>query len=140
MQNGMPARSASDRTSVASAIPAWMSRSAPAGWPFRTRATVARRRSSWRAFSSSRGSVSAASHMRPPRSEAAALSVPVLLAVAHERRAQMAVGLLARVGGHVLTEQVERLLPSADRAAVGRGIDQARAGQRGDPRIEGLLD
>src|SRR6516225_4600983 len=138
MKNGTLVRSSSDLRSSAAAIPAWCSRSAPSGWPVRTRPIVSCRRSSWSSCSSPRGSVSAASQM--PASEAAAVSVPVLLEVAHEGGAEVAIGLLARVGGHVLAEQVERLLAGPDRAAVRRGVDQPRAGQRGYALLDRLVD
>src|SRR6478735_316176 len=133
----MPARSSSDLRSSGELTAAWFSRWAPSGCPFRIWAIVVRRRSSWRSSSSSRGRVSAGSQIFA--SEAAAVSVPVLLEVAHERVAEMAVGLLARVGGHVLAEQLDRLLPDPHRGPVGGGVDQSGAGQRGYAFVDGLV-
>src|SRR3954470_1435164 len=113
--------------------PAAASRSAPTGCEASTRSTVERSRESCSARSSSRGSVSAASQMT--LSDAALVRIPVALEIAHQRRAQVAVGLLARIGGHVPAEHVERLLPHPDRAAVGRRVDEPRAGERLHARL-----
>ena len=58
-----------------------------------------------------RGSCSAG--LQITGSEAALVGVPVLFEVADERGAQVAIGLLAAEGGHVLPEDVERLRPDA---------------------------
>src|SRR5215213_4397339 len=100
-------------------------------------ATVARRRSSWTSWRPSRGPVSTGS--QTSASELALVCIPVLLEIADQRRAEVAVGLLAGEGGHVLPEDVKRLLSDANRAAIGRGVDQARAGQRLGARVERLV-
>jgi hypothetical protein len=64
----------------------------------------------------------------------------VLLEVVDERRAELAERLLAGVGGHVLAEQVERLLPHAHRGAVGGGVDEARARESIDPAVDRRVD
>ena len=74
------------------------------------------------------------------RSEAAAVSIPVLLEVVDERRTQVAVGLLARVRGHVLAEQVERLLADPHRGPVRDALISPELGQRLDPVVDRLLD
>src|SRR5690348_1641835 len=101
--------------SSADSTPASRTRDAIAGWRPRTRSTVLRSRSSCSACSASRGSVSAGSQI----SDAALVRIPVLLEVANERWAEVAVRLLAREGGHVLAEDVERLLCDAHAAPVG---------------------
>ena len=74
------------------------------------------------------------------------MCVPVLFEVAHERGAEMAVGLLAAERGHVLPEDVERLCPDPQRAPVPGGVHEPRARQRldapGDRRVHlvGRLD
>jgi hypothetical protein len=56
---------------------------------------------------------------------------PVALEVAHERRAEVAEGLLARVQRrHVRAKDVDRLLAEAQGAPVGPRIDEARARER----------
>src|SRR6185437_10745332 len=130
--------SSSDVRSSGESMPARLSRSAPSGCPFSTWAIVARRRSSWRLCSSSRASVSAGSQIFG-FSETPAVSVPVLLEVAHERGTEVTVGLLVGVGGHVLAEQLDRLLPNPHRGAVCGGVDQARAGQGGDASVDSLV-
>src|SRR6476660_6794324 len=65
--------------------------------------------------------------------------VPVLFQVADERGAEMTLCLLASVHRHVAAEQVERLLPGAERAPVARGAYDSRAGQLFDRCIDGLV-
>src|SRR5437870_11455551 len=61
------------------------------------------------------------------------MGIPVALEVGNQRRAETAIGLVARIGRAVAAEQVERLLSDpegatiadrADRAGVGEAIDQ----------------
>src|SRR3954452_24059509 len=98
-------------------MPAARRRSAATGTARSSRATVSRSRASWRPASSSRGARSIAS-------ELAVAGIPVLLEVADQRRAEVAERLLARVGGHVGAEEVQRLLARSQRAPVGGGVDQ----------------
>src|SRR4051794_38329989 len=63
------------------------------------------------------------------RSSASLVGTPVLLEVADQRRAEVARGLLAGVDGHVLAEDVERLLPDPERAPVGCPAHRAGARQ-----------
>src|SRR5947209_6262023 len=122
--NGTAPKSSSEVRSSAERTPAAWSCAAPRGWPVRTRATVARSRSSCSARSSPRGSDSTRA------SGGAIVGIPVLLQVSDQRRTEMAVGLLARIHAHVVAEQIERLLPLAQGSSVGGRVDQARAGQR----------
>src|SRR5690349_12937369 len=106
--------------SSADSTPAARSFSAAGGTAASSRATVSRRRVGWSSASRSRGARSIAS-------EPAVAGIPVLLEVADERGAEVAEGLLARVGRHVGAKQVERLLAGPQRAAVRGGVDQAGA-------------
>ena len=62
------------------------------------------------------------------------MRVPLALEIGDQRRAEMAIGLIARVGGEIAAKQIERLLADADGAAVRRGADRARTGQTPRPR------
>src|SRR6185437_15136943 len=106
-----------------------------AGWRSSTRSTVERNRSSCSSRSVPSCSVSAGSQI----SDAALVRIPVLLEIANQRGAEVAVGLLARERGHVLAEDVERLLPDADPAAVGGGRDEPGRGQRLHARFDGRV-
>ena len=72
---------------------------------------------------------------RGDESGAPVLRVPVPLEVGDQRRAEVAIGLVAGIGGAVAAEEVERLLPDATDAAVddvvagltGSGIVSARS-------------
>src|SRR5579859_2593480 len=64
------------------------------------------------------------------------MRVPLAFEIGDQRRAEMAIGLVARVGGKILAEQVERLLADAQRAAICGGADRARTGQPRDDAIE----
>src|SRR5207344_177013 len=60
----------------------------------------------------------------PAASGPAALRVPVALEIGDQRRAEVAVGLLARIDREIGAEHVERLLGDAERAPVsGRAYD-----------------
>ena len=72
----------------------------------------------------------------PVDSHPAPAGIPVLLEVAHELRAQVTGGLLARVQRHVLPVQLERLLADPDRAAVRDRVDKPGVRQRLDPRLQ----
>src|SRR3954451_24819898 len=73
------------------------------------------------------------------RSIASLVGTPVLLEVADERGAEVADRLLAAVHGHVLAEDVERLLADAERLPVGAPAAPSgtgeRSGARGDGRV-----
>ncbi len=60
---------------------------------------------------------------------AAVRGVPVSLEVGNQRRAEVAVRLLARVDRHVAAEGVEWFLFDAQRPPVAGGADHARAGE-----------
>src|SRR5689334_16814425 len=63
------------------------------------------------------------------------LRVPVLLEIADQRRREMAIGLLARVDGHVAAELIERLLGDTKGAPVPRRAHDAGVREaRNDPR------
>src|SRR5262245_37515088 len=84
------------------------------------------------AYSRSRWSVRSSSRGR--RSESALTSLPMLLEVAHERRAEVAVRLLAAERRHVPAKRVERLGADAQRTPVARRVDETGARQRLDAR------
>src|SRR6185369_9891637 len=65
----------------------------------------------------------------PAASGPAALRVPVALEIGDQRRAEVAVGLLARVDREVGAERVERLLGDAKRAPVSGRTHHAGTGQ-----------
>ena len=60
----------------------------------------------------------------------------MLLEVAHERRAEVAEGLLAGVDGAVAAEDVERLFRHAERLAVADGADRAGTRQAFDHTVD----
>src|SRR5207249_4024019 len=59
----------------------------------------------------------------------AALRIPVPLEVLDQRRAEVAGGLLERVQGEIVTEQIERLLRDAERPPVRASAHDAGAGE-----------
>src|SRR5437764_14505388 len=65
------------------------------------------------------------------------VGAPVLFQVADEGRAEVAVCLLAGVGGHVRLERRQRLLGHAQRLAVAGRAHDARAGERRHGAVEG---
>jgi hypothetical protein len=56
----------------------------------------------------------------------------MLLEIGDQRRAEMAVGLLAGIERTVLAEQVERLLAEPEGAAIADGANYAGAGESVD--------
>src|SRR6516165_8743138 len=66
----------------------------------------------------------------------AALRIPVAFEIADQRRAEMTMGLLARVDGKVRAEGVERLLRHAQGAPVARRAHHAGIGQSRHDAIE----
>src|SRR5262249_56327854 len=60
------------------------------------------------------------------------MSVPIALEVGDESGAETAIGLVARVGRAVASEQVERLLPDPEGAAIADCADRARVGEAVD--------
>src|SRR5271156_2765315 len=64
------------------------------------------------------------------------MRIPLALEIGDQRRAEMAISLVAGVSGKIHPECVERLLPDAQRAAVRGGADRAGAGQSGDDTLE----
>src|SRR3954470_17183703 len=65
----------------------------------------------------------------PAASGPAALRVPVALEIGNQRRAEVAVGLLARIDREVGAEHVEGLLGDAERAPVSGRAHDAGTGQ-----------
>src|SRR3954447_18307085 len=65
----------------------------------------------------------------PAASGLAALRVPVALEIGDQRRAEVTVGLLARIDREIGAEHVERLLGDAECAPVSGRAHDARAGQ-----------
>src|SRR4029077_9027765 len=49
--------------------------------------------------------------------------VPIALEVGDERRAEVTIGLLARVNGGIAAKEIERLLTNSEGAAVADGAD-----------------
>src|SRR3954453_8035301 len=98
---------------------------APRGRSLR-RVTRCCKRSSWSVSSTVRGACSILTLM----------GAPVLLEVADQRRAEVADGLLAAVGRHVLAERVERFLADAQRFAIRDAGDRAGAREV----VRGALD
>src|SRR4051794_5773523 len=78
--------------------------------------------------------MSGAVDMRP--SALAVLRVPVALEVGDQRRAEVAIGLLAGVDGAIAAEIVERLLCHPEGAAVADRADRAGAGEAGDHALD----
>src|SRR4051812_19702170 len=70
------------------------------------------------------------------RSVASLVGTPVLLQVADQRGAEVAVGLLARVDAHVFAEDVQRLLADAQGAPVGDAADRAGTRELGRSPLE----
>src|SRR5258708_27605178 len=70
----------------------------------------------------------------PPagRSALAAARVPVPLEIGDQRRAEMAIGLLARIDRHIAAEGVERFLRDAEGAAIAGGAHHSRIGEAVD--------
>src|SRR5262245_9158656 len=64
---------------------------------------------------------------------------PALLEIPDQRRADVALGLLARVGRHVGLEEGARLLADPQRPAVAGGADAAGARQRRAGLIDRLV-
>src|SRR3954470_9617884 len=118
-------------------MPALASRAEIGGCPAIARPTVRRSRSSWSSRSGSRGPVSTGS--QADASELALAGIPVLLEVADEGRAQVAVGLLPGEGRHVLAEDVERPLADAEGTAVAGRVAHPRAGHRLDPLAKRVI-
>src|SRR5262245_26500351 len=54
----------------------------------------------------------------PSISHRSVMGVPIALEVGNERRADVAIGLIARIGRAIAAEQVERLLPDPQGAAI----------------------
>src|SRR5690242_18219904 len=130
--NGTSARSRRLVSAAGSSMPPEVSRSAPAGWAASTRAMVSCSRPSWSASISDRWSVSTLLR----GSDAALVGIPVALQVLHECGAEVAVRLLARVGGHVLAEQVEGLSTRPHRRPVGGRVDQPGTRERVDAVLQ----
>src|SRR6187200_106191 len=78
-------------------------------------------------------------HRADVQSKATLVGVPVLFEVANERRAEVAVRLLAAEGRHVLPKEVERLGADAQGAPVARGVHETRARQRLDAPADGVV-
>src|ERR1044072_8971715 len=57
------------------------------------------------------------------------LRVPVLFEIGDQRRAEVAIGLLARVDRHVAAELVERVLGHTKRATVAGRADDSSIGE-----------
>src|SRR5215813_13102519 len=72
-------------------------------------------------------------------SRLAALRVPVALEIGDQGRAEMAIGLLARVDGEISAEHIERLLRDADGAPVAGSAHDARRGQSFDHAFDGRV-
>src|SRR5262249_44385689 len=70
------------------------------------------------------------------QSRLAVLRVPVALEIADQRRAEMAIGLLAGVDLEISAQHVERLLGYAERTAVSRSAHHARIGQSVDHALD----
>ncbi len=67
------------------------------------------------------------------------LGVPVALEIGDQGRAEMAVGLLARIDREIGAEHVERLLGDAEGAPVARRADRAGAGEARDHTFQRLI-
>src|SRR5262245_61405071 len=67
------------------------------------------------------------------------MRVPVPLEIGDEGRAETAIGLVARIGAGIAAEEIERLLPDAERAPVADGADRARIGEPLDYAIDGRV-
>src|SRR5438552_10906047 len=65
------------------------------------------------------------------------LRIPVALEIGDERRTEIAIGLVARIGGAIAAEEIERLLGDAEGTAVGGRTHNAGAGQFIDDAREG---
>src|SRR5262252_9936895 len=79
------------------------------------------------------------SPQRQGASGLAALRVPVTLKICDQGRAEVAVGLLARIDGEIGAEHVERLLRDAEGAPVAGGAHHARTGQPLDHAFDGRV-
>src|SRR6202451_4326710 len=64
------------------------------------------------------------------------MRVPLALEIGDQRRAEMAIGLVAGVGGKIHSECVECFLADLDGASVARRADRAGTGQAGDDTVE----
>src|ERR1700757_1428255 len=64
------------------------------------------------------------------------MRVPLALQIGDQRRAEMAIGLVAGVSGKIFAERIERFLADAQRAAVAHGADRTGTGQAGDDAVE----
>src|SRR5262249_30041465 len=84
-----------------------------------------------------RKSSSASAQRRPsPVSDLSVLRVPVALEVGDQRRAEVTIGLLARVNRGVAPEKVERLLAHSEGAAIADRADGARACEAFDDAVD----
>src|SRR5271170_2976759 len=64
------------------------------------------------------------------------LRVPIALEVGDERRAEVTIGLLARVNGGIAAKEIKRLLANPEGAAVADGANGAGAGQPRDNALD----
>ena len=72
-------------------------------------------------------------------SSASVLRVPIALEIVDQSRAEMAIGLLARIDRHVAPEEVERLGADAEGATIGDRADGAGRRQAGDDPVDRRL-
>src|SRR5947209_2389246 len=79
-------------------------------------------------------------HVRPPLSRPSVAGVPVPLQVCNQGGAECAVGLVARIGRAIASEQIERLRADAQRAAVANRTDRARIAEALDHVCERSVD
>src|SRR6201988_52050 len=73
-------------------------------------------------------------------SGASCRSIPVLLQVRDQGRAEVAVCLFPRIDRDIAAERVERLLPGAEGAPVARGADYAGPSELLHRAVYGIVD